>query len=185
MIVSNSYESISDPLEWCKAILPDLDHPSPACAADPHDILLVCHSRLLVVLFRWLKDRLEMPRRTDPSSNVSAIKRLSQRTNQHLDWWVEDLRAYNMEPSWTQQIMLDWLHAKTLVNSLLFKNMWGGSDEDRLREQSRGVAVDSAVQFLRRAVAWDRPKTISQLPNVYYRVSGGNLKLGEGADDGR
>ena len=145
---------------------------------NPHDVLLVFHARLLALLRTWQRERSETHRSTasgsesiSPPSTSRSHKRLASRTNASLDWWQEDLKLYNLEMDWTAQIQLDWLNAKVLVNSVASKNLWGGPDEDRLREASRAWAVDAAMQLLQRCSEWSPADTLTNLPHAYLRVS--------------
>lgn len=141
-------------------------------------MLLVYHAKLLALLQNWHKDRVNILR---PSLDMRATggappsselhKRLASRTNGNLDWWQDDLEQYRLGDVWTGQIQLDWLYAKVLVNSVASKNLWGGADEGRLREASRGLAVDSAMQLLRRCAAWTPREDLTNLPHAYLRVS--------------
>ena len=167
---------IHDPMRWARILLPETK--APDNSANPYDILLVFHARLIALLLDWQKSRFEIQRpdstqaQFDPPPSPSyAHKRLASRTNASLDWWQDDLKAYRLDAIWTRQIQLDYLNAKVLVNSVAYKNIWGGPDEDRLREANRAFAVDAAYQLLRRCMAWTPPDAVTNLPQVYLRVS--------------
>jgi hypothetical protein len=127
------------------------------------------------MLLQWLKDRHDMRRNPDDASGadvaVRAHIRLAERANQNLDWWAEDLKVYGLENERTRQIQLDWLHAKHLVNSVCAKNVYGMPKAEALKELSRVLAIDSAVQLLQRCASWSPAEALTLLPHVYYRVS--------------
>ena len=97
---------------------------------------------------------------------------MASKTNAALDWWNDDLNSYRLDPVWTKQIMIDFLNGKVLVNSVASKNIWGGMDDDRLREGTRAMGVDAAFQLLRKCVEWSPPEAVTNLPQTYLWVSG-------------
>ncbi|ORX37401.1 hypothetical protein BD324DRAFT_626030 [Kockovaella imperatae] len=168
---------LHDPMRWARVLLPETAAPSGN--ANPHDVLLVFHARLIALLLDWQRARSEVGR-SDPATSNSSFdaapspsyshKRLASRLNASLDWWQDDLKAYRLDEAWTRQIQLDYLHAKILVNSTASKNIWGGVDEDRLREANRAFVVDAAYQLLRRCIAWSPPEAMTNLPQAYLRM---------------
>jgi len=162
---------------WTGTILPD----SPQKAngtSDPHDVLLGFHARLLAHMIRWLIDRCGITRGDGAPETrdafVAAHKRLADRTNSFLEWWAEDLKLYAFPAETMQQISLDYLNARTLVNSVLASSLVDSPAEQALWERSKAVAVECALQVLKRCRAWTPAASLINLPHVYYRVSTAN-----------
>ena len=112
-----------------------------------------------------------MPRFDDRDGNfVKSYIHLTSRIDQELDWWVLELKEYNLEAEWTKQIMLNFLHAKILVHTLCAQHTIGSPIGERQRKQSRITSIEMSIELLKRVLCWDSPDTLTQLPEVYFKV---------------
>ena len=102
-----------------------------------------------------------------------AHKRLAERTNSFLEWWAEDLKLYMYPEERTQQITLDYLNARSLVNSILASALLDAPEEQASWVKSKAVAVECALQILKRCKDWTPATSLANLPHVYYRVGVG------------
>jgi hypothetical protein len=164
----------TDISSWTGTLLPDVTERVRA-QTGPHDVLLAFHARLLAHMMQWLMDRLGIPRRDAISQSRTAClmahKRLAEQTNSLLECWNDDLKLYMYPEERTQQITLDYLNARSLVNSVLAGALTGAPEEHASWVKSKAVVVESALQLLIRCQAWTPAASLANLPHVYYRVS--------------
>ena len=138
------------------------------------DVLLCFHARLLAHMLQWLVDRHGITRADGtPEARemyLIAHKRLADRTNSFLEWWAEDLKLYIDSEDQTRQITLDYLNARSLVNSVLAGSLVQSPAEQALWQRAKGVAVECALQILKQCQAWAPGSSLINIPHVYYRV---------------
>ena len=149
----------SDISSWTTIILPeDPMRLAGRNGINLHDVLICFHARLLAHMLQWLVDRHGIARADGtPEARemyLIAHKRLADRTNSFLEWWAEDLKLYIDSEDQTRQITLDYLNARSLVNSVLAGSLVQSPSDQALWQRAKGVAVECALQILKQCQTW-------------------------------
>lgn len=160
-----------EPSHWCHILVPRSIEPSPRTDISPHDILLTFQARLITMLRDWNHRRCEIGvSRAEYAVQAREHRRLASNTNGFLEWWREQLDAYQIDRLWTAQIGLFWLFAKVLVNEACASHLLSPSDM-QMRTAAIGTMSDSAVKIFEMCAEWDPSSDIFSLPPSCFWVS--------------
>lgn len=161
-------EITHEPTAYCLHLVPNLFTSSSFDGADPHDIILTSHARLISIFREWEIKSRSFSFDVNPDRG-NTLQRLTINTDYQITNLRDSIQGF-VPSSWTsvKELNLFALFAKTTIYSKLAAAV---TSPARQRAASVAQTVDIGLEGLEACASWTNPGQLANLPRRYITVS--------------